>query len=710
MDLWLAGLGLGLALLVSLATPLPPGRTPLATVLYDRQGNLLATLYAENRQPMPLSQIPVFLRQAAIATEDAGFYSHGGISPRGIIRAAWRDLTHRRVLEGASTITQQLARSVYLSPRRTVWRKLAEIFYAIKMELWLDKEEILARYLNQVYFGEGAYGVKTAAWTYFAREPGELNQAEQALLAGLLQAPAAYSPWRHPDAARGRLSQVIDRMRACGYLTPDSAARILAQPVRYRRPAARPRLAPYFVSYIQGFLASLLPDGAAGVYRAGLQVQTTLDIQWQTAAEAAVTRLAALGADGPQGCLVALVPETGAIRAMVGGRDYGQSPFNRVTQARRQPGSAFKPLVYADALEHGYTLASLRDCRPRSFRLGQDSYLPVDAGAPYHQAWLNLRDALASSCNVIAVALGAELGPAQVAEFARRLGVDSPLRPYLSLPLGTSEVSPLELAAAYGAFANGGLRIVPFGVTAVRAADGRLLYRGRPAPARVMRTSTAFLLTQALTDVFGPIGTASGLNPGRPAAGKTGTSDGNRDAWFAGYTPDLAAVVQIGYDSGSRPLPGSGGSLAAPIWADFVRRALHGQPARSFAVPDDVRPLLICRETGDLAGPGCPARTEFFAAGTEPGRLCELHRMVQILVCKRSGLLPGPHCREIGFADFRPGEEPREICGLCRGGILDWLERIFGHARKQAEPPPEDEEEPSGPPLDGARRPWWQRR
>lgn len=683
MELWLAALFLGVMLLVALGTPLPPGGTAQASVLYDSRGEQLATLCAVNRQPITLQEVPTFLRQAVIATEDAGFYRHGGISLRGIARAAWRDLARGRVVEGASTITQQLARSIYLNPRRTIWRKLAEIYYAFKMELKWSKDEILDRYLNEVFWGEGTYGVKAAAWAYFARLPGDLNPAEQAFLAGLLQAPAAYSPWRHPEAARRRMTQVIERMKVCGYLESGEAAEILTQELRFRKPAARGQLAPYFVSYVQSFLAELLPDGAGGVYRAGLQVQTTLDPSWQAGAEAALARLGTAGGGGPQGSLVALDPQTGAIRAMIGGRDYSQSPFNRITQARRQPGSAFKAIVYADALEHGYTLTTLRDCQPREFQLGRDSYVPVDSGRTFTQTQLNLRDALAASCNVVAVALGAELGPVEVAGFARRLGIESTLRPYLSLALGTSEVKPLELAAVYAAFANGGQRVVPYGVESVRTADGRVIYRAHPAPSRVIRQSTAFLLTQALGDVFGPIGTASGLSPGRPAAGKTGTSDGNRDAWFAGYTPDLAAVVHVGYDSGRQPLPGSGGSLAAPIWTDFVRRALHDRPAQAFPVPEGVRELVICGETGDLAGSGCPARTEYFAAGTEPNKLCERHRVVQLLVCRWSHLLPGPRCRRLETIEFKPGEEPLDVCDICRGSIFDWLGNLIRRPRQR---------------------------
>ncbi|NLG83676.1 MAG: hypothetical protein GX493_03490 [Firmicutes bacterium] len=409
-------------------------------------------------------------------------------------------------------------------------------------------------------------------------------------------------------------------------------------------------------------------------------MRTTLDPTWQEAAEPSVDRLKP---HDLQAAMVALDPDTGAIRAMVGGRDFRTSEFNRVTQARRQPGSAFKPIVYACALEHGYTLATLREARPRRFFLGEESYLAVDAGRSFASEKLSLREALAASCNVVAVALGAELGPVTIAEFAKRLGITSPLRPYLSLALGTSEVKPLELAAAYAAFANGGLRVVPFGVEEIRDARGRVIYRTRPSSGRVMRASTAFLLTQALKDVFGPEGTAPGQAPDRPAAGKTGTSDVNRDAWFAGYTPELVAVVHLGYDRGRRSLPGSGGTLAAPIWRDFVRRALAGRPARDFPVPEGVREVLICRETGELAGPLCPAKKEYFAVGTEPTQLCPRHRFVRVVVCPRSGLLPGPYCRDLVEVELPLGREPQEICDRCRPGLFDWLRDLFRFRRPE---------------------------
>ncbi|MGQ9779076.1 MAG: transglycosylase domain-containing protein [Bacillota bacterium] len=672
---WLfAGL-LGMGFLVALGLPLPSGHNQPATVFYDCHGRELAILCAENREPATSAEIPLFLRRAVVATEDAGFYRHGGISLRGIIRAFWRNLRGGRIREGGSTITQQLARSLYLNRRRTIWRKLLEVYYAWKLELRLDKEEILTCYLDRVYFGEGAYGVKAAAATYFGREPKALNRAEQAFLAGVLRSPANYSPWRHPEQARARarVAQVLAQMRRCGYLTVEEAAAVEKEPLRFRVVPGPDRIAPYFLRYVQGFLAGLFPEGAWG-----LRVRTTLDPAWQAAAEAAVVRLKP---GDLQVALVALDPATGAIRAMVGGRDFRKSEFNRVTQARRQPGSAFKPIVYACALEHGYTLATLRATGPRRFSWGNDAYLAVDVGRSFAKEELSLREALAASCNVVAVALGAELGPATIAEFAQRLGIASPLRPYLSLALGTSEVKPLELAAAYAAFANGGLRVAPFAVETVHDAQGHLLYQAHPSPTRVMRASTAFLLTQALKDVFGPEGTAPGQAPGRPAAGKTGTSDGNRDAWFAGYTPELVAVVHLGYDKGRRSLPGSGGTLAAPIWSEFVRRALAGRPARDFPVPEGVREVLICRETGELAGPLCPAKKEYFAVGTEPAQFCPRHRFVGVVVCRRSGLLPGPYCRDLVEIEVPLGKEPQKICDRCRPGLFEWLRDLFRRRR-----------------------------
>ena len=332
---WLLLAGIAAVVLFSLALPLSAGHPSLATVIYDRNGNLLTALSAENRQPVRLAEVPLFLRRAVIATEDADFYRHNGISMRGIVRAAWRDLTNGRYAEGGSTITQQLARALYLNQRRTIWRKLLEVYYAFRMELHLGKDAILERYLNQVYLGEGAYGVKTAAATYFGRALNELNEAEQALLAGILRAPSVYSPWQHPELARVRLEKVVTRMRACGYLDEQAAARVMAQPFRFQKQAAKRRPAPYFVTYVQSFLAGLLPEGASGVYRAGLQVETTIDQTMQQAAEAAVSRLEAAGMDGPEGCLVAIDPGNG------GGTRHGRRPgFSAVAVQPRHPGAA----------------------------------------------------------------------------------------------------------------------------------------------------------------------------------------------------------------------------------------------------------------------------------------------------------------------------------------------------------------------------------
>ncbi|NLG84249.1 MAG: penicillin-binding protein, partial [Firmicutes bacterium] len=310
--LWLLTF-LGLGLLVSLALPLPPDREEPPIVVYDCHGRELATIGAENRDPAAAAEIPLFLRRAVVATEDAGFYRHGGVSLRGIIRAVWRNLQGGRIREGGSTITQQLARSLYLDRRRTIWRKLLEIYYAWKLELRLDKEEILTRYLDRVYFGAGAYGVKAAAATYFGRAPRALNRAEQAFLAGVLRSPANYSPWRHPDQARARVAQVLARMERCGYLTAAAVAAVEKEPLRFRVVPGPNRIAPYFLRYVQGVLTDLFPEGAWG-----LHVRTTLDPTWQAAAEAAVARLQP---HDLQAALVALDPDTGAIRAMVGGRD-----------------------------------------------------------------------------------------------------------------------------------------------------------------------------------------------------------------------------------------------------------------------------------------------------------------------------------------------------------------------------------------------------
>jgi 1A family penicillin-binding protein len=675
----------GLVLALYLPAPLP--RMPVASEVFDLNHQPVTTFFLENRRPVSLSEIPPFLVQAVLAVEDHRFYQHHGINLGRIVKAAWHDIVHRRIDQGASTITQQLAKNAFLDQRRTFSRKLKELFIAAKLELHFSKDQILELYLNQIYFGHGAYGVKIAAQTYFGKELGALNQAEMALLAGLPKGPAFYSPYLHPEASRRRIGQVLSRMRQVGYISAGRYEQYRTLPLRLPGLSARTRPAPYFLQLLQAELEKLFPKEPGLIYTGGLKVETTLDLRMQRQAERSLARgLPRLlkdqnGLTQPQGALIAIDPVNGGIRALVGGTDIGQSQFNRAIQARRQPGSAFKPILYAEALNRGYTLASRIDRTPKQYQIGSNVYFPTDDQNPQTTGSLSLREALASSSNVVAVKLLDAIGIEPIINFARTLGITAPLPRQLSLALGSGELTPLELSTAYLPLVSGGYKMTPTTIRRIVDQSGRVLYQAPGTRQRVLNPGVAYLVTQAMTGVLQDGGTAANIRNliDRPAAGKTGTTQENRDAWFIGFTPDLLACVFVGCDRNERPLPGSASRVAAPIWADFMSGALAGTAVRDFVIPEEVVKAAVCRETGQRATVFCPTETEYFLAGTEPTDYCEIHRVVRLKVCRRSGLLPSPYCQELEERDFQLGEEPTKICDQCskRFNLFKWLKRIF---------------------------------
>jgi 1A family penicillin-binding protein len=673
---------------------LPPGapRQPLTTWVLSDEGEVIAALYKEHRELAVLQEIPDFLCRAVLAVEDHRFYEHSGFSPVSFFRALYHNLFIRRGLQGGSTITQQLAKTGYLYAERSLVRKAKEVIYAFRLELHYTKEQILEMYINQIYFGHGAYGVKTAAKTYFGRELAELNRAEMALLAGLPKGPALYSPYLDRQAAADRIKVVLQRMESAGYLTAGEREEILKEGLRLPGPARQPKQARYFLDFALEEAARILRVDRERLSTMGLTIETSLSLSCQQAAEKALrSGLAPYQKDGqPQGALIAASPRTGAIKALTGGTSYTQTSFNRATQARRQPGSAFKPFIYLAALEAGYTLASSIPCQPFTWESPTGVYEPVDYGEePYHHRELSLREALAVSCNIAAVSLHHELKMTPVITMARRLGITSPLPSHVSLALGTAEITPLELLTAYLPLANGGRAVTPWTVKAVYDRSGRLLWQRRPHSRQVLDPRLAFLVTSALQDTLKPGGTAAAagrkLQHRHPAAGKTGTTQGNRDAWFAGYTPQLAAVVYIGHDR-NQPLPGGGGKLAAPVWVDFINQALAGEPTAGFPVPPGIVSRSICRETGLLATPACPQKKEYFRVGYDPVLYCAKHRLLKLQVCRTSGLLPGPYCRGTEEKEFSWGEQPRSQCHLCRPPLTFW-ELLFRNDHPQSDPP-----------------------
>ncbi|MGE5559070.1 MAG: transglycosylase domain-containing protein [Bacillota bacterium] len=691
---WRKNVCLAAAILISLflfylfilfLLPLPRPVIPISSDVYDIHGKKISTLCLENRKPVPLSSLPRHLIQAFLAVEDTRFFQHNGLDLRAIIRALWVDILHQSPQQGGSTITQQLARNLYLNRRRTLGRKIQEAVLALKLEKAYTKEQILELYLNQVYFGHGAYGVEAAAETFFCKPASNLTLAESALLAGLVKGPSHYSPFADPRRALDRRRLVLRKMAEKRFISSTEMRWADANPLRLKKNERR-LFAPYFLDYIVKQISLRLKNGKTLVYNGGLRIYTTLDPAWQAAAEDAVrSRVPSVfmdehGVVQPQAALVAMDPCTGYVKALVGGRNFASSGYNRAILANRQPGSAFKPLVYAVALEKGYNLASTLSCEETFFNIGKYRYHPVDNGSsPYHHQILTLRQALVASCNVCAVKLIEKVSPQKVVDLARASGIKSRLSANLSLALGTSEVTPLELTAAYAAFANGGYFIPPEAILKITTSQNETIWRTKPVKRRIFSASTAYLLSDCLKGVFTPGGTASAIGHlPFPAAGKTGTTQHNRDAWFIGFTPSMVAGVYIGNDRPSSGLGGSGGKLAAPVWEYFALRIMEKEVYKDFQRPPDVAALDICKETHLLATPGCPSYKELFTAGKYAGQYCRVHQPFELQICTVTRLLPGPHCR-VATELFTMDTIPKETCKVCRPAtnILEWLRRLF---------------------------------
>ena len=570
---------------LTLARPVT-GMTILArdgTVLSRRGGD---------RGTVRLASLPVYLPAAVIATEDRRFYRHFGMDVIGFGRALFANLRAGRVVQGGSTITQQLAKNLYLTPERTLTRKLRELMLAIWLEARLRKNAILEIYLNRVYLGAGSYGVEAASRRYFGKPAREVTLAEAALLAGLLKAPSRYAPTANIRRARARAADVLDNMVAAGFVTADVARRAKRAPINLApTPSKRRAGSRYFVDWIESQIPLFV-----GRVNGDLLIETTLDPTHQKLAEKAVAR--GLLQEGRrrrvgQAALVALGPK-GAIRAMVGGRSYGASQYNRAVQARRQPGSAFKPIVYLAGLEAGLRPETRISDAPISI----DGWRPRNFDGKFIGP-VSLEDALARSINTVAVRLARRVGPERIIATARRLGVSADLSPDLSLALGTSELSLLELATAYLPFANGGHGYFPYGVLRIRTKSGRVLYeRDAAAFGRIVDARYAGQMDRMLKRVVTDGTGRRAKLADRPAAGKTGTSQDYRDGWFVGYTGDLVAAVWIGNDDNSPTKRVTGGQLPARIWKRFMTGATKGlavkrpSPPASGAKKDGRRSLL----------------------------------------------------------------------------------------------------------------------
>ncbi|HSB68141.1 MAG TPA: PBP1A family penicillin-binding protein [Candidatus Methylomirabilis sp.] len=691
----------------------------IVTTLYSDQDEPFASFYEQRRILVPIAKIPTQLKQAVLAVEDSQFYEHHGLSPRAIVRAMIMNLLARRKAQGASTITQQLARVLFLTPEKSLARKVKEALLAVEIEKRYPKDKILELYFNQVYFGHGAYGVEAAAQTYFKKSVGELTLPEAAMLAGLPSAPNRFSPIVDPARARRRRDHVLNRMVNQKVVTraqADAASRTAFDETLFTRSRT---FAPYFVEHVRQTLEDTY--GAFALYNNGLKVYTTLNLKMQRAAEEALvgglrdidksrgyrrasprgveTARVRVGMYSPrvgeilagtvlkvkakslevqlgryrgevsldsakwakltnpsevsregapilvrvlsvderrkavelaleqdpeiEGAFVALDPRDGGIRAMIGGYDFERSKFNRATQARRQPGSAFKPFVYAAAFDRGFTPSTIIEDSPISFHFRVADkvveWTPENYDRKFHGP-TTLRRGLENSVNVVTVKLMDRVGVDHVIRMAHQMGIESELRREVALALGVSEVTPLELVSAYGALANGGVRAEPFAIRKVTDSQGRTLETHLAEPKEVMRPETAYVLVNVMKGVVERGTAARARVLRRPLAGKTGTSSEATDVWFVGFTPNLVAGVWIGYDvKRSLGSAETGGRMALPLWIEFMQKVLADVPPEDFTVPDNVVGMPVNPVTGRPASQDeRGAIMEYFIRGTEP--------------------------------------------------------------------------------------------
>ena len=623
-----------------------------STAVFDANDAFAFTIYEEQRIAVPLEQISPNLRRAIVAIEDQRFYEHHGFDVLRMVSAALTNLRHGRAVQGGSTITQQLARQSFLSPEKTIHRKLQELLVAERIEAQFSKPRILELYLNKVYFGDGLYGAEAASRGYFGKHASELTVPEAALLAGLVKSPSTYAPTTNRARALARRNLVLQAMLETGAIDHATWSRAHAATIMLHDTlrASEPH-GQYFKEEVRKEL--LEKFGWQRVYEGGLRVFTTLDMPTQIASEQSVAdqiktieerrkKYKNLPEGEPlQAALIAMDPATGHVRALVGGRDFGQSHFDRAVQARRQPGSAFKPFVYATALEAGYTPASVIDHLDEPIATLQGAWTPEDEHLDTDS--MTMRTALRTSSNRAAVRMLQEVGIAKTVDYAKHMGVgDVPSVP--SLALGSGEVTLESMTAAYAAFANHGLVPQPVLIRRVEERNGTVIFENHDESHRAIGDVTAFLMSSMLADVINAgTGTAARrVGFTLPAAGKTGTTNDFNDAWFVGYTPHLVAGVWVGFDQPHTILPrGFAADLAVPMWAKFMKTATKGDKPDWLLPPPGVTTASVCRISGKLATEGCQdvevitandhverrsmVYTEYFAAGTEPTTYCDLH-------------------------------------------------------------------------------------
>jgi 1A family penicillin-binding protein len=627
------------------------GSMDQATTLFDRADRPAFTIFKEQRIEVPLARVSPHLINAILAIEDQRFYDHNGIDVVRVAGAALSNLREGRRAQGGSTITQQLARQSLLTTEKTYRRKFTEIVVAARLEGQFTKDQILEMYLNKVYFGDGLYGVEAASMGYLGKPASAVTVAEAALLAGLVKSPSSYAPTVSLEKATARRNVALRAMLDAKMIDSPTYAKAVKEPVKLDDALRRGEMyGQYFKEEVRRFLVERF--GWERVYQGGLKVYTTVDLDMQKEAEAEVARgIAEIekrqrrkdeDASNPlQAALVALDPHTGEVRAMVGGRDFEKSNFNRATQAKRQPGSAFKPFVYAAALEQGFTPGTVLTNLDDPIMTLQGAWVPEDEHS--EGSSMTMRAALKTSSNRAAVRMLEDVGIPVTVDYAKRLGVGSvPSVP--SLALGSGEVTLSSMTAAYAAFANGGMVQAPMLVRRVETTQGEVLYTAKQEPQQAVSEQTAFLMSNMMADVINAGTGAAARSVGfrLPAAGKTGTTNDYHDAWFVGFTPKLAAGVWVGYDQPRTIIGGGYASvLAVPVWGRFMAAATAKDRAEWFSTPARITSATICRLSGKLATDSChesvtdakghvtnesTVYTEYFVEGTEPTELCPIHR------------------------------------------------------------------------------------
>ncbi|MFP3904003.1 MAG: PBP1A family penicillin-binding protein [Armatimonadota bacterium] len=764
------------------AAELTAYRPKLTTEIYstetDPEGNvshtLLGRIFKENRKPVSLTEVPLQLRQATIAIEDRPFYSHRGIDPKGILRAAWVNFKRRGVHQGGSTITQQLVRNIWLARERTFDRKLKEAILAIEIERKYSKDEMLEMYFNEVYYGHGAYGVRTAARLFFDKNVADLTLAECALLAGLTRAPSIYSPYRHPERAKERRRQVLHAMVETRSITPEEAADADAVPIEDNLAPLKEHgitsfRAPYFTHLIVHQLTEKY--GWEAVYEGGLKVYTTIDMRLQKVAEEQLTeqvkQLRSQGRIKPypvgQGALAAVEVKTGNVLAMVGGvGPYEEVQFNRAypngSPYGRQPGSSFKPYVWASALQHGYSPNSVFSGSPISIKIGRKYWRPKNY-TPGQGGNYTLRRALAQSVNLVSVRLVKKLGVETVRkEAAAMLGLPvERLRPVMAIALGVSELAPLEQAAGYITFASGGYQTDPRFITHIEDYNGDKILTTTTRQRRVIEQSVAIsMISMQRTVVESGTGTRARI-PGYKICGKTGTTQDGRDAWWVGFSPDVSCAVWVGNDDYKPMRRASGGYFCAPVFREVMKRAIDlrgydgdfpegaGVKATKRSEPEEQKVITICAESGGLATPYCPSTVEKKIRRDEnPPPRCSIHGpdtlqpsrqsetdatsegrdrsgsepeggssgTVSVTVCTESGRPAGPYCPSTMEKTFPSGKAPTGQCTLhgppepAGGGDTPGDKPESGEQPADAQPPAADQpDQPDRPDTPGAPEP-----